>query len=196
MKRQFEIKTPDLIVWNGSIVMSRSEEPLLKTLFQELTSFKPKRLLEVGFGLGISSALIQRILKPKYHDIVEIDAAIYRDLKKFAAKKAGINGIRGDFWNFKRTHFYDFMFYDAFDYSSSDYVTEENLVKNSRKFSKRFDELLERGGFVCWPHFGNGKPQKIYGYHRVIFKHLTVPAYPLWDGTYTTKAAIVCWMKP
>ena len=104
MKHRFQVKTPDLIVWHGNVVMSRGEAPFFEVLFGRLKHLKPEKVLEVGFGLGISAGLIQRILQPQHHDIVEIDSTIYKDLRSFSRKHRGVRGVHGDFWTFKPKH--------------------------------------------------------------------------------------------
>ena len=81
----FDIKNRDFIVWRGQVVMSRSEEPYFEKLFARLSlELQPKRVLEIGFGLGISALLIQNYLHPEIHHIVEIDEGIHSDLKYFS----------------------------------------------------------------------------------------------------------------
>lgn len=57
----FDVKTNDYLVWQGQVVMSRSEEPYFRQLFKHLAkALRPTRVLEIGFGLGISANLVQR----------------------------------------------------------------------------------------------------------------------------------------
>lgn len=196
MRYRFDIKTKDLIVWRGWVVMSRSETPFLEMLFQRVAELKPSTVLEVGFGLGISAQLIQQFLRPAVHDVVEIDEGIYEDLKAFAAARRGVNAIRGSFWTFKPRHKYDFIFYDAFEYLTDGESTDEEQAQYNQDEAHRMRELLQPGGVVCCPHFGGGKPERMPGFRRRLYERLDVPPYLLHDGTYTTKAAIVCWELP
>lgn len=56
----------------------------------------PARVLEIGFGLGISAAFIQRYIQPVTHYIVEIDESIASDLKTFACNHISVEPIIGD----------------------------------------------------------------------------------------------------
>lgn len=194
MKHRFQVKTPDLLVWHGNVVMSRGEAPFFEVLFGRLKHLKPEKVLEVGFGLGISAGLIQRILQPQHHDIVEIDSAIYRDLRSFSRKHRGVRGVHGDFWTFRPKHKYDFVFYDGFDYADEQ-STEAEDKEYAADLAGRINTLLGEGATFCWPHFGGDKPQQIPGFKITLYEKLKVPPYLFDDGTYTTKAAIVCWQK-
>lgn len=195
MRRRFDIKTPDLLVWKGWIVMSRSEASFFETLFKRLSRLRPSSVLEVGFGLGISSELIQRFLKPPQHDIVEIDEGIFEDLRKFTRKRKGVHAVRGDFWTFQTKDQYAFVFYDPFDYVADDQSSAEEEKEYYRDMAERIGSLLTPAGTLCWPHFGDVKPPRLPGLRRTIYEPLRVPPYLLHDGTYTTRAAIVCWTR-
>ncbi len=196
VRRRFEVKTPDLLVWRGLVVMSRQEQPFFEILFERLAELRPRRVLEVGFGLGISAGLIQTKLEPERHDIVEIDEGIFEDLEEFAAERPGVGGILGSFWAFEPPREYDFLFYDGFDYLESEARDEEAaLERHADRLCGRLDELLDDGGVFCWPHFGRVRPRRIPGYEQVLYERLKVPPYLLEDGKATRDAAIVCWRK-
>jgi predicted O-methyltransferase YrrM len=66
----FDVKTSDRLIWQGQVVMSRSEAPYFRELFSRIARVvRPTRVLEIGFGLGISAGLIQQHLHPKEHHI-------------------------------------------------------------------------------------------------------------------------------
>jgi predicted O-methyltransferase YrrM len=194
MRYRFQVKTPDLLVWNGNVVMSRGEAPFFEILFRRVKHLNPERVLEAGFGLGVSADLIQKILKPRHHEIVEIDSSIYKDLRAFSRKRRGVRGVRGDFWTFKPKHKFDFIFYDGFDYSDEEY-TQQDEKQYAADLAERVNALIRPGATLCWPHFGGDKPQQIPGFKLSLYEKLKVPPYLCDDGTYTTKAAIVCWQK-
>jgi hypothetical protein len=195
MRYKFQVKTPDLLVWNGSVVMSRGEAPFFETLFGRLKYLNPRKVLEVGFGLGVSAGLIQKILKPQHHEIVEIDSSIYKDLRAFSRKHRGVRGIHGDFWTFKPKHKFDFIFYDGFDYSYEDSTEEEDDKRHLTNLARRVGALMRERATLCWPHFDGDKPEQIPGFKMTVYEKLKVPPYLSDDGTYTSKAAIVCWQK-
>lgn len=191
MTTKFDVKTEDLLVWKGTIVMSRTEEPFFETLFRKMLRFRPAHVLEVGYGLGISANLIQRVLKPRQHHIVEIDDVIYKDLRAFAVKRKNVTGIHGDFWSFRPRRRYDFIFYDPFDYATPS--EGESETDYNRAKSERMQALLDDGGTVCCPHFGPGAPEPMPGFRKVVYEKLKVSPYYLDDGSITTRAAVVCW---
>ena len=53
MKHHFQVKTKDLLVWEGWVVMSRSETPLMILAVRLLADSEPKIVLEIGYGLGM-----------------------------------------------------------------------------------------------------------------------------------------------
>ena len=69
MEIKFDKFDSDIIVYNGNVVMTRKEEPYFNLLFSSLKNLKPKRVLEVGYGLGISARLIQKYLKPSLQNM-------------------------------------------------------------------------------------------------------------------------------
>jgi SAM-dependent methyltransferase len=194
MRHRFEVKTPDLLIWNGNVVMSRGETPFFELLFKRVERLHPENVLEIGFGLGISAGLIQMILNPRYHEIVEIDSSIYKNLQAFARKYRGVRGVRGDFWTFKSKHKFDFIFFDPFDYSNETY-TEEDERQYAVDLAERVGSLIRPGATLCWPHFGGDEPPSIPHFKMTLYEKLKVPSYLYDDGTYTTKAAIVCWQE-
>lgn len=192
MKNNFDIKTRDLIVWKGWVVMSRTEEHFFKKMFQKLAYLRPTNVLEIGYGLGISAELIQGIFKPRHHDIVEIDETIFRDLKKFSKDYTNVKAIRSDFWTFKPSHKYDFIFFDPFDYMET-YSNDNEENHYYVELGERMYELLSPKGVICWPQFGLCKMEKIPGFKLKIHKKLKVDQYLSHDGEFTDEATIACW---
>jgi spermidine synthase len=182
----FDKKTDDVIVWNGQTVMSRSEEPYFEALFQTLSRhLSPKRVLEIGYGLGISAKLIQRHLRPAEHHIVEIEASIYRDLQDFAREHVGVWPIGGDWTALEPAPLgFDLVFYDPFDYSPSSPLSPEQE-------STRLQSQLARGGVLCHPHFGDGPTRELPGFSTEIIERLTVPPINMADGSTCSEVAIV-----
>ena len=128
VRYKFDVRTEDLIVWRGWIVMSRSEAPFFERMIKRLSRLRPSRVLEIGFGLGVSASLIQQHLSPSRHDIVEIDSSIFEGLRKFARQHRGVQAIRGDFWTFTANGRYDFIFYDPFDYVADDAGSKKYIM--------------------------------------------------------------------
>jgi len=193
MRRVFDVKNRNKIIWNGEIVMSRSEEPFFRALFQRLKDVPARSVLEIGFGLGISARLIQQTFAPESHDIVEVDPTIFQDLKVFAAVHANVTPILNDIARLRARRAYDFIFYDLFDYSATDEESDENTAA----WGKRMRALLKPGGVVCVPDFNvdDVSNPRILGLKRVRREVIEVPAYLLEDGSRTRKGVFECWQR-
>ena len=154
---RLDIKNRNLIQWNGRVVMSKSERPFLEQIFKSVCTYPAERVLEIGFGLGISAKLIQRYLRPRKHHIVEIQSEIFVDLRKFSESRPGVVGYHADFWAFRPKTKYDFVFFDPFDYHDDEeafYPTNDDNDRYDADKVARFIELLAPDGIVCFPHFG------------------------------------------
>lgn len=182
---KFDVKDEDYLVWQGKIVMSRSEEPYFEELFKRVAmSVRSTRVLEIGFGLGISALLIQRHLCPEEHHIVELDSGVFSDLVRFADQCSGVFPILGDWRLTKLAAPYDFLFYDPFDYfgeGDSGADLEAHLLC----------ELLGPSGVLCHPHFGDGPPRPLHGFRDVVLARLEVPPIAMADGSSCDRAAVV-----
>jgi len=181
------VKTSELLVWNGQVVMSRGEEPYFSVLFQKLAFLQPKTVLEVGFGLGISAELIQRHLRPIHHDIVELEVGIFQDLQAFARGRQGVRAIWGDWSTFHPQSQYDFIFFDTYDYFPPDDLVESLRTRKA----ERARELLTDNGVFCHPHFGDGDVPDLPGFDTVIVERLQVPEFITADGSKCEYAAVV-----
>ena len=193
MRYRFDVKTPDLIVWKGHIVMSRSEKPFFEKLFRRVSRLRPKKVLEIWYGLGIFAQLIQGYLQPLEHHIVEIDTQIYKDLESYAAKMKSVLAIRGSFWTFKTTTQYDFIFNDPFEYGATDGATKEQERAYYTAKADRMRELCAPSAIVCQPQFWWHKPETMRAFRLKLHERLKVPPYLSAEGIYTDRAAIVCW---
>jgi spermidine synthase len=195
MKHHFEIKTKDLLVWKGWVVMSRSEAPLMKKAVQLLAKSQSQRVLEIGYGLGVSAEIIQEVISPKVHDILELDPQIQSDLREFARTRTGVRPIMGDFWEFAPASRYDLVFYDPFDFvDGSDDEDQDEQSQYGIDMAERLDTLLKPKGVFAWPHFAETRPPVIPGFRRLT-KRLKVPAYLFQDGTETQAGSIVTWVR-
>lgn len=191
MRNRFDIKTQNLIVWNGEVVMSRTEAPFFSMLFEKIADLRPSVILEVGFGLGISARLIQKHFRPMHHDIVEVDSSIFKDLRAFAARRKGVTPIRGDFWTFRPKRRYDFIFFDTFEYATEGEESDEDIPM----WARRMRRLLVPNGVVCVPVFNvDSKPvTKVSGFKRLRYEEISVPSYKLENGRLTDKGIFECW---
>jgi hypothetical protein len=184
IKLTFDTKDDDYLVWQGQVVMSRSEEPYLRKLFERVSmELRPTRVLEIGFGLGISAGLIQEHLRPAEHSIVEIDSGIYADLVRFAQDRPGLVSHLGDWRNAPIPVPFDFVFYDPFAYSME--------PEDDDQEAKLLLGLVGKAGVLCHPHFGDGPVRPLPGFRNVVLERLEVPDITMADGSLCDRAAVV-----
>ena len=184
---KFDEKSQDVLIWNGQVVMSRTEETYFQALFQRLAYLKPDTVLEVGYGLGISATLIQEHMKPRRHDIFEIEKTIYQDLVRFAEAHSSVHPYCGDWKQSAIDLRYDFIFFDPFDYIPSVQGAEQDRADTAGRM-KRF---LNPDGVLCHPHFGDGNVPELPGFTTVIVERLKVSPIRMADETYCDDVAIV-----
>lgn len=182
IKLKFDKKSPDLLIWNGQVVMSRTEAEYFEAIFSSLSYLKPIRVMEVGFGLGISATLIQQYFQPASHDIFEIEESIFLDLQEFARKYKGVQPYLGDWRSFSNQEKYDFIFYDPFDYVEQDEGDEKSHLMR---------QLLKPSGVLCHPHFGDGEVPDIDGFETIIVERMKVSPIRMADETTCSDVAIV-----
>lgn len=186
----FDVKTKDTLIWRDQIVMSSTEHDYFFKLFRTLkeNNILSTTVLEIGYGLGISATLIQNVLKPHSHTIVEIDKGVYADMLDFSRKHKSIKPILSDWrsYNFEQNK-YDFIFHDSYDY------TGEKGWKSTEGFDdyQAFRKLLNPGGCLCHPHFGNGPIRPVEGFNTTIIKRLGVSPILMWDKSICDEAAVV-----
>ncbi|MNM31875.1 hypothetical protein D3C81_424600 [compost metagenome] len=190
---QFDEKSNDVLIWNGQVVMSRTEEEYFKALFSKLAHLQPRAVLEIGFGLGISAALIQQYLKPERHDIFEIETSIYQDLLSFSQHHPSVRPFCGDWNQYRIEERYDFIFFDPFDYHSGEEgeggADGEQAQRASR--AQKMRALLNPGGVLCHPHFGDGDVPELPGFSTVIVERMRVSPIRMADETLCEDVAIV-----
>lgn len=187
IRLKFDEKNQNVIIWNGLVVMSRTEEAYFQAIFQRLAYLKPDAVLEIGYGLGISAALIQKHLKPTRHDIFEIEQAIYQDLVRFAEVHPSVHPYCGDWKQSAVNLRYDFIFFDPFDYMPSGQDVGEDRAHNA----ERMRRLMNPGWILCHPHFGDGDVPNLPGFTTVIIERLKVSPIRMADETSCDDVAIV-----
>ncbi len=157
MKLGFDVKTNDMIVFNGHVIMSRSEEPYLRRLIEQLAGLPIEAVLEVGYGLGITARIIQNVLHPVCHHIVEVEDQLYSDCLEFCSGIAGAAAFAGDCYEYIYPRTYDLLFFDPCDY---DFAL--GRVTRCESFTEEFNRevvlahrVLRPGGFLCHAFFGD-----------------------------------------
>ncbi|SDS62900.1 hypothetical protein SAMN05216496_2027 [Pseudomonas sp. Z003-0.4C(8344-21)] len=184
---QFDEKNEDVLIWNGQVVMSRTEEEYFKVLFRRLAYLKPVSVLEIGYGLGISAGLIQEYLMPLRHDIFEIEKAVCKDLERFSDANLSVHSHCGDWKQSVIDQQYDFIFFDPFDYSPNQQSDEEERAETAR----RMRLMLNPRGVLCHPHFGDGDVPHLPGFTTVVVERLKVSPIRMADETSCEDVAIV-----
>ncbi len=184
---EFEKKTEDILVWNGQTVMSRTETEYFAALFACLRFLRPSKVLEIGFGLGVSANLIQKNFSPVQHDICEIEHNIYKDLQTFAKKHSRVRAFAGDWQTMSIDRGYDFIFYDPFDYIPDG----QQLPGKTAATASRLKQLLRPSGVLSHPHFGDGDAPNIEGFDTVIVKRLKMKPIIMADQTMCEDVAIL-----
>lgn len=191
---QFDEKNSDVLVWNGQVVMSRTEEAYFQLLFSRLAHLNPRTVLEIGFGLGISATLIQQYLKPECHDIFEIETSIYQDLLAFSQRYPSVQPFCGDWNRWYIEGHYDFIFFDPFDYHMEEGAQfEEPPCEQDQRACRalKMRTLLNPGGVLCHPHFGDGDVPELPGFTTVIVERMKVSPIRMADETLCEDVAIV-----
>ncbi len=132
----------------GQPVMERWEEPYMAML-AEIATRRGGRVLEVGFGMGISAGFIQHH-SPSEHVIIEANAAIARMAREFAAQHAPRNRITvlEGFWEEVVPGLpggsFDGILFDTYP------LSEEEQVSLHASFIPHAYRLLKPGGLFTF----------------------------------------------
>jgi len=186
MNIKFDKINNDIIVYEGDVVMTRGEEPYFDKLFFSLRNLRPRNVLEIGYGLGISASLIQKHLKPSSHLIIEIDDNIGVHAKKFSNAHSGVEVLIDDWFNIEYKRKFDFIFFDTFDYSEYENASKKNV---SNKLSK----LLNENGVLSHPHFGDGDISLYPDFKNYVIERFKINSFMAGDGIICDDvASIVC----
>ena len=132
----------------GQPVMERWEEPYMAML-AEIATRRGGRVLEVGFGMGISAGFIQQH-SPSEHVVIEANAAIARMAREFTTQHAPRNRITvlEGFWEdvvpgLPRDSF-DGILFDTYP------LNEEEQVSLHASFIPHAYRLLKPGGILTF----------------------------------------------
>ena len=198
LKLAFDVKTADLLVCNGHVVMSRSEAPYIRQLVAQFAGMPVRRVLEVGFGLGISAAEIQAQLQQlQQHDIIEIEQSLYQDCCRFCRQQPTARAIGGDFYSYPFADRYDLLFFDPYDY---DYAAgrisrEQSIARELNLELMRAHQLLLPGGMLCHLFFGTAPMPELEGFRLAHQGFYDGPAFSLNDGTDCRTAHLAYYVK-
>jgi hypothetical protein len=195
----FDEKTSSKLVYESKVVMSARERPYLQMLLSQFENGCPRTVLEVGFGLGISAEIIQKTIRPlETHDIIEIESSLFQDLCVFSLRYPIVRPIYGNCYNYDFRRTYDFLFFDPYDYWISDegHMDESELMQYYQTEEATLaSRLLNTGGILCHPFFGDINMPEIPGFELKNCRSAKVPGFSLWDGTECETAQIGYYVK-
>jgi hypothetical protein len=196
---RFDEKTSHKLVYAGKVVMSATEKPYLQMLLSQFEKMHLQEVLEIGFGLGISAEIIQKIIRPSItHDIIEIESSLFHDLCSFSQQHPIVKPIYGNCYEHKFRRTYDFLFFDPYDYGLLDVPTldpKELMELYQTKEAALAYSLLKTGGILCHPFFGDMNMPEISGFDLKSGGTAEVPGVLLWDGTMCEAAQIGYYVK-
>jgi guanidinoacetate N-methyltransferase len=154
-------------------IMEDWQIPLMQEMVNVVTETKGD-ILEIGFGRGISSDMIQD-KNVRSHTIVECNGFIiekyYKWLEKYKSKNISI--IKG-LWQDKIDEFklYDGIFFHTYPLNEEDYL---NYVNNSITFAEHFfktaNKHLKAGG--AFTYFSNEIDSLSRAHQRLLLDHFS-----------------------
>ena len=133
---------------DGHPVMQRWETPYMGSLAAVATS-KGGRVLEVGFGMGISASAIQAVDAVDEHLIIEANADVYARLEAFAASsRRPVTPIGPALWqdalDTVEDGSLDGILYDTYP------LNKEEQHTHQFEFLKRARQKLKKGGVLTY----------------------------------------------
>lgn len=131
----------------GHTVMQRWEEPYMRRL-AEIATMNGGRVLEVGFGMGISASYIQENQLEEHH-IIEANEQVFERLNSFAKSAKCKTLIYSGFWEDISSQFED-EFFDGILFDTYPITCKEFRVSRFSFFSEAH-RLLKVGG--VFTHF-------------------------------------------
>ena len=126
----------------GHPVMERWEEPYMKKL-AEIATMNGGKVLEVGFGLGISASYIQEGSLEEHH-IIEANEQVFEHMKIFANSAKHHTFLYLGFWEDISSQFED-EFFDGILFDTYP-ITLEELNTARFSFFSEAHRLLKVGG--------------------------------------------------
>ena len=181
MKNTTLIFEPHQIAFSSSIAMFEVEQvmmdweaPLMQA-HAEVACHNQGDILEVGFGMGISSTCIQQ-LNPASHTIIEIHPEIFARAEEWAADKPNVTLIFSDWYDCVDTlATYDGIFFDT--YGDIHYKEFAHHVPTLSKAGTRFtwwnnlpsaQNVFEINDVTYTEHAIN-PPQNTYFNHEIYY---------------------------
>ena len=157
------VYTRDSLRIGDEYVMHEWERPLIRKMVEDLKLTPDDRLLEIGFGMGISASILQEF-GPASHTIVEPHPQVLVQAERWKGPRTNIQLHQG-YWQQLDTgaQRYSTIFFDPFADDMAA-VDDENL--RFLKFAAQ--SLLADGGRLAMFCI---RPLLTLEYQRVMFKH-------------------------
>lgn len=157
------VYTGDSLRIGNEYVMHEWERPLIRRMVEDLKLTPDDRLLEIGFGMGISASILQEF-GPASHTIVEPHPQVLLQAERWKGARKNIQ-LRADYWQQldTSTQRYSAIFFDPFADEMAA-VDDENL--RFLKFAAQ--SLLDDGGRLALFCIRTLLPLE---YQRVMFEH-------------------------
>ena len=139
-------KTDSVLVINGHPVMEDWEDPYMRMLASFATE-RLGRVLEVGFGLGISARYIQEHAV-REHVIIEANKDVFNDACTFAGRADRKTTILFGFWqdvvSTLEPESFDGILFDTYP------LSQEEIHRNHFPFFPEAFRLLKKGGVFTY----------------------------------------------
>ncbi len=167
-----EVLTDNELTIKKHPVMERWETPYMK-MFSSVVTRNGGRILECGFGLGISASAIQSYC-PTEHIIIEYNADVFERVKLFQKKAkykvTPILGLAFEAVNSLAPQSFDGIFYDTYPLNAEEQHTHQfNFIKNAY-------QLLKPAGILTYCNLtSTGVLKNNYDSWETLFNKTQVP---------------------
>ncbi|MFA7893821.1 class I SAM-dependent methyltransferase [Pseudomonas putida] len=157
------IYSGDSLRIGDEFVMHEWERPLIRRMVEDLNLTPGDRLLEIGFGMGISASILQEF-RPASHTIVEPHPQVLEQAERWKSGRASIQ-LHTGYWQKLGTpaQRYSAIFFDPFS-DKMEAVDDENL----RFLEFAAQSLLGEDGRLALFCI---RPMLPLEYQRVMFEH-------------------------
>ena len=157
------VYTGDSLRIGNEYVMHEWERPLIRRMVEDLKLTPDDRLLEIGFGMGISASILQEF-GPASHTIVEPHPQVLLQAERWKGVRKSIQ-LHTGYWQQldTSTQRYSAIFFDPF---ADEMAAVDNENLRFLKFAAQ--SLLDDGGRLALFCIRTLLPQE---YQRVMFEH-------------------------
>lgn len=167
-----ETLTDEALVIQGHPVMERWETPYMD-MFARMVASGGGRILECGFGMGISANAIQRY-SPDEHVIIEYNGDVFERLKRFADKADNrvtpLHGTASAIAGTLDPASFDGIFYDTYP------LNAEEQHSHQFAFIREAYPLLKTGGTLTYCNLtSTGVLRGRYDSWEALFAETQVP---------------------